>query len=340
MGLSKTDQLTNAKPSAIYSLDWQPLTLSINNVTKFPVYVFIGTTSIPGPRAFTDVIAPFTSYVRDPNGARDFGIRVDTSTDPGAIFPFPVVINFSTGAASSQVPSSIIGGIPSTVYITKVEGIRTASLIDFWAMDDSVLSIALDRIATIRNAAYVASPTLQAVLGPDGSLKAPAFNGTTQYVDFRTPSFTGTWNPALGTLLIWVQMTATEWLTSTPRQIAKIFVDASNFLEILKNNTSSINISYFGTATGATQGVIPPGDNNWLALVITWNRASNRFRAYMNGVQQGLDHAIGNWIGTPTVCTFGVSEVPSRFIAGNMAMGAIWTAELSASEVLAISTAP
>ncbi len=107
MGRRQSYQLTKSEPAKEFNLDWHPLTMSIQNNSKFPVYVNIGSVNFPNSKTFNDVIAPFTGYVADPVGATQFCVVVDNSSDLVSDFTFPVVVTFSSGVASSQSPLSM-----------------------------------------------------------------------------------------------------------------------------------------------------------------------------------------------------------------------------------------
>src|SRR5258707_566144 len=160
-GKRETYRLTNASPSLTISLPWQPQTLVINKTSKYPCFVRVGDKQPASVDSFSDFVPPFTSYVVDPAGSKDFSILVDNSSDPSTPFTYPVIVAFSTGSASAQGP---LNSNFSTGYIAKVQAVQSANEIDFWPLNELSGGGAIDQQNVARNGTYVGPPTLAAAL--------------------------------------------------------------------------------------------------------------------------------------------------------------------------------
>lgn len=98
--------LYNTSPKGSFYITWQPQTLTIENTSKFPVYIGIGRDTV-STGDFDDLLAPNSLYNADPAGATDFAVLIDNSTDPATAFKFPVNVIFSSGGGVGQNPLSL-----------------------------------------------------------------------------------------------------------------------------------------------------------------------------------------------------------------------------------------
>lgn len=330
--------LTNTTPKAYKHVDWTPKTLSIINTSKFVCYVRIGGADIPNSVNFDAAIAPFSSYVADPDRAQDFAFSVDNSLDTASLFNLPVLVTFSTGNADVQGPlSSSLVAPASQAYIAKLLGVQNASLIDIWpTYDQAPTSTIADLISGLRNGQYTVVPNLQGDIGPDQSNKVAVWDGATQSGNLLTASLQSVWNWPEVSILCWVKLSAGQWSSATQYGFFQFFKDGLNEVSLWKSSANNFQWSYKGTG----HGVALTSPSGWIPFVITLSTANNRGRIYVSGTQSGADVAIGAAAaGTLVQARLAALNVPSLFSAGSLFL-AVWTKELTAAEVATISVAP
>lgn len=331
--------LTNVKNSLIINdLGFEARSVAISNYSQFPIYVNVGSESTPSKISFTDVVPPFSSYVIDPAGLSVYAFAIDNSASPFTIFAYPVVLVFSTGSAAAL---SSISFIPPSAsgYAAKVQSIQTASMIDLWILNDTSGVVAVDTINGSRSAAYIASPTLASVLFQDNSTKVATYNGTTQYVNAFTSSFAGAFNGIEGTVLVWMFLTTAQWADTNFYALFSVF-NGTNQIWIQKTGANAARGFY---QTNLNFTITPAAA--WFPMVMTWSQSNGRARVYINGVQSGSDTAVGSggWNGSlPTKADLGALDTgtPVDFYPNALAFAALWSKELTAAEVLTISTIP
>lgn len=144
-------------------------------------------------------------------------------------------------------------------------------------------------------------PTLGAIAGPGASMGNAAFyDSLVDYCQLPAASLDGPFDPNLGTILIWGRVfNSGVWTDGATRYILSLGVDNSNRLRIQKDTTNnSISFTFFAGGVVAARS-ITISSTAWNCFGLTWNKTSNRIRAYLNGVQQGADLAYtGTWAGT------------------------------------------
>lgn len=143
-------------------------------------------------------------------------------------------------------------------------------------------------------------PTLGAIAGPGPSMGNAAFyDGLGDYCQLPAASLNGPFDPNLGTLILWFRVfNSGVWTDGTLRYCVIIAADSSNRIALLKssaNNTFRYLVQAGGTSNTRD---ITISSTAWNCFGLTWNKASNRVRGYLNGVQQGADVSYnGAWAG-------------------------------------------
>lgn len=143
-------------------------------------------------------------------------------------------------------------------------------------------------------------PTLGAIAGPGPSMGNAAFyDGLVDYCQLPEASLDGPFDPNLGTMMIWMKVAnAGVWTDGTFRRVIVFGADSNNRI-ILQKSTPPNTLLFHFVAGGVASSInVTISLTSWICLGITWNKASNRIRPYINGVQQGADLAYaGTWSG-------------------------------------------
>jgi lysophospholipase L1-like esterase len=119
--------------------------------------------------------------------------------------------------------------------------------------------------------------------------------------------------------------------------------DTNNRILLTHEATTINQLGWFYVAGGTVKSVTLSHATNvaggWVHVALTWNKAQDRMRAYINGVQQGATQTgLGTFAGTPATLFLGAaSAVPGNPWSGLLDEVAIWSRELSAVEIAAIA---
>lgn len=164
------------------------------------------------------------------------------------------------------------------------------------------------------------------------------FDGVNDYVEISKTFAPGTSNFTIGT---WIKIPASQ--TSTTGFLGKFRAGSrAGRIGVYYTSTFAKSIIEFdGGVTSTLTSTTAINNNNWYYLVQTINRSGNH-TLYVNGVSQASGVISANsafnidWATPLRMGTFNnASDVPSNFMNGNIAMGHVYTRELSAAEVLA-----
>jgi hypothetical protein len=174
------------------------------------------------------------------------------------------------------------------------------SIISYLPLAETSGSAAEDAYTTNRDGAYSASGlTLNNVSHlAEG---APLFNGSAGYVNWYTTSLRDAFNGAAGTFAAWVKVNGSSvWTDGIARRIVSLGAGASNFVLIAKTALSNqLNFQYGAGGTIETVSVTSYTNTNWFHVVVTWDKAADQFKAYIDGAQVGSTQTgLGTWAGT------------------------------------------
>lgn len=227
--------------------------------------------------------------------------------------------------------------IPSA-YSLKV--LNISGLIAHWPNDELVGVTAGDLSGHGRNGIYTGVTLEQTGIG-DGKTAA-SYNGTTSYTNVYSTSLRDAFSPLAGTVMVWAKVSAVGvWTDGIDRRIINLSVNSSNRVYITKNpSANSLTLLYAagGTAKSRTLTISSIG---WNCFVITWDKAVDEVKAYLNGVQQGVTlTALGTWAGVlaSTTTLIGASATtPTLLWSGLEAHVALWNRALSDAEVATLA---
>ena len=175
---------------------------------------------------------------------------------------------------------------------------------------------------------------------------AYSFDGG-DFVNVYSAALAAALDGAKGWLLEWVRITdAGVWADAAVRTAGRLVVDASNLVLFAKTATANqIVIRYI--AGGTTKQVLDTSlaaTTNWFLLGLTWDKAADEMKAYINGAQVGVTQTgLGTWAGSlnATNCALGADNTAGanghKGLLAHAAVGA--GSALTSAQVLAVYNA-
>lgn len=257
----------------------------------------------------------------DPNFGRDYG-SPNFGRDLGGT-------NFGRGTSSGEVTAP-----PRAWYSTRALATRPANTLSYLRLSDPFGSVAADVSGNGRTGTCVNVALQEPGIG-DG-LTAMGLNGTSSYISWYSTSLRDAFNGALWSLNIWAKIPPAVWLDGTSRRIAILRVNTSNQIS-LRRTTSNNQLEWSYSAGGTANTILRTTDApvDWFCLGFSGNKASDRLRAYYNGVQIDEKSGLGTFAGTlaSTSCCLGATTTaPLNVLNGSLAHAQLWNAELTPAE--------
>ena len=232
----------------------------------------------------------------------------------------------------------IIEGGLNRAYQNLVLNTQPSNLIQYLPMNEQSGTVAKDLSIQSNAAAYS-----NAVLYQNGFVsgeKSVYFNGTNSFINLYTTGFRDDFNGAEGSITIGAKLDE-AWSETTERYLIRLYKDGSNTVRIRKSNSNRITFEYAAGGTIQTR-VLTLSDTGFFTVGVTWSASNDRLRFFYNGVQLGADiTGLGTWSGSlvSTICVIGAASTGAAALwKGWVARYAIWKAELTLPEMLAIGT--
>lgn len=197
----------------------------------------------------------------------------------------------------------------------------------------------IDDVSTNDNDGTYTGATLQSEAFPTGGA-APLFDGVNDYGDLPTAPLGSLVDFDECTISIWYKVDAGALTDATLRNMFQIRRDASNNLQIRKlttDNTLNALISVGGNTDSIS---FTNTDTGWNNIAFRISVSNDRFRVYLNGVQQGATQTgLSAQTGTGLALTvLGAGNTsPLNPFDGNLAHFAIWDRELNDSELASVA---
>lgn len=226
----------------------------------------------------------------------------------------------------------------SGTYANQVNNLDRANLVAGWDQSETSGTTATDSSGNGLNATYAAGITLNAATFPDGT-PMPFYDATGDVVTLPVATLDAPFDPTIGTLMIWLKVRAASvWTDGVAHFAIELGADASNRIFISKSGTNNtLALSY--RAGGAAQtSNITYSATTLTAVHITWNKASDRVRFYVNGTQNGADATgMGVWSGAlsnlwSAMGNF-ISSGGANFWDGYLKYSKLWKSELTAAQI-------
>ena len=201
---------------------------------------------------------------------------------------------------------------------------------------------ATDRSGQANHGVYTGVQLANAA-GPDG-VKVPYFDGINDYVNIYSAGLNTDFNGAAGTLAFWLKVAnAGVWTDGVNRWGPRFVVDASNFVDFVKRNANNtIDLNYKAGGVGLVYSISSHSPTDWTHYALTWDAATDEFKAYINGSQTGVTKTglgvwSGNLLNTATVIGSATTNADGDY-RGWVGPVAIWTKALTSAEILKLAT--
>lgn len=297
-------------------------TYIIENIGILPTAV-----SITVPSGYTLTSSPSGAIL--PGEQDSFTVRFDAS----ASGDISGNISISTGSPNNYT-FAITGH--GNFYFEKVR----SGLIQYLFLNELVGTVANDDSPENNDGAY-SGVTLDAIDSPIPDDRAPSLGLVNLYSVALNSDFSG----AAGSIVIWMKVSgAGIWTDATLRNVIRLLVDGSNFIDIARTATNN-TLRYIYVAGGTTEiRDVTTSSTDWMQIALTWSKANERVRAYFNGVQQGADlTALGVWAGSlaSANCVIGaINTAGTRPWSGYSSHYRLYNRELTADEIIELNTVP
>ena len=149
-------------------------------------------------------------------------------------------------------------------------------------------------------------------------------------------------NKQEGTLFIWYKPESGVLSDGITRNLFAIAADAGgNFIWMRKmGSADTFNLTYRAATTDKSV-TFTNALAGWNNLALTWSKAADEMKAYLNGVQVGSTQTgLGTWSGAlfSTLCTVGAQTTTPTFIwSGWLAHAAVWNTPLTPTQISSLN---
>lgn len=250
--------------------------------------------------------------------------------------------------AYNSVGDSAPSGTAAVAYYQRVLATQAANLITYLRLNEASGTVADNAQGTAaRDGTYssdVSTWPVSTGIGDGNTM--PRFDGANDYVGIGTASFIAAWSGDLYSWVAWLCINnVAVWTDGVERTLVYATPDATgNISRIVKSSVN--NQLIFSHRAGAATAQVIYGTSSTAVMMVgmTVDKANNRMRAFVDGVQVGTDQAItNNWVGvivgTRTLIGARLNTPLNPFL-GSAGHVAYWNRELTPAEMAALATNP
>jgi hypothetical protein len=262
----------------------------------------------------------------------DFGTMIDWLETPD-------------GNAAAAVASAAVGPVAYASYEAKLLARRSTGLIAYWPLDELSGTNADNAQGAARDGTY-SGVALDNADGAGATMgRAGLWDGVNDLCNIYTVSLRDAFNGAEGTLSIWAKISASGvWTDGTEDRIVTLTADGNNSIALRKTSGSNtLNALYAAGGTFEQISVGSQTSTGWMHLAITWSKADDQVKFYINGAQAGSTATtLGTFAGTLNAATtvIGASvTTPLLVWSGNLQHAAIWTTPLTLAQIQELAEA-
>lgn len=231
-------------------------------------------------------------------------------------------------------PVLFSGGSRLAAY--KARTIAT-SPIAYWMLNETSGTTIVDSSGNSRNGTYSGVTLAQDSTNPQRS-PAPLWDGVNDYGNVYSASLAGAVSFNEGCLLVWVKMSAAGvWTDGIARYLATIWRNNDNHFYIQKLTTSN-SLRVLHRAGAASRNVDTTiSTTDWFSVMLSWSFSGNMMRAYINGVQVGLNQTVtttqsGSGLDN-TLCNLGSFNAGGFVHSGYLAHATLWDNPANAAKI-------
>jgi hypothetical protein len=194
-----------------------------------------------------------------------------------------------------------------------------SNLLQFQLQEATGAGTALAKLNGSLNSAYDGT-NVNVVTGQAGAGNIPnAYQyvpASAPYTDIYSAALASFFDPTAGTLFMFVKVTnGAVWADGTTRYILRLRTDASNQIEWFKTTTNNlVSIKYEAGGTVETVNLSGLTTTDFFMVAMTWDKAGDKMKTYLNGVQTGGDQTgLGVWVGAlnSSFTLIGGDQVPA-----------------------------
>lgn len=205
----------------------------------------------------------------------------------------------------------------------------------YWRLNESSGTAVADSSGRGKNG--TASGVTWGVPGIGDGGTAARFDGVNDYVNvYNTDILSGN----TGSLLVWFRRPPGGWTGVTQKTLVSFLGNVvSNQIIIFRNSTQLISRRIAGGATKEVTAALP-NDDEWHAVVLTWDVLGNALKGYLDGTQTGAAQTgLASWTAAvlnTDASTIGVERWGPITTPGawDVAHVALWNVALAAGDVL------
>lgn len=224
-----------------------------------------------------------------------------------------------------------------TTYAERVLATRPASLIQYLMLDESSGTQATDASGNGRHGTYT-----NVTLGEDGigdGRTAARFDGATSVLTNYSSSYAAAWNSQEHSISMW--LSSDDAAGTTNRRAIYQAVNSSNRTYLQATGTV-FSANYQAGGTNAPVARVLTAEMAAAGLFhvgITVSTAGDRVRLFVQGQNVGEASGLGTWAGALSAARTmigAIDSVPTNPWKGRIAHVAVWSAELTASEMAGV----
>lgn len=185
-------------------------------------------------------------------------------------------------------------------YLQKLINLFGGSIVELWPQNEAS-GLVSRGIVNGRNGVY-SNVTLGAQGIGDGNTAA-SYNGTTSFNNIYSAGFWTAFNAANagveGSLLVWAKVSGVGvWTDTVVREIVRLRPNSTDNMPIIRRTATNNQLEFRYSAGGVVEsvGIGSLSSVGWMALAMTWSKAAEEMKAYINGAQVGTTQVtLGVW---------------------------------------------
>ena len=212
--------------------------------------------------------------------------------------------------------------------------------IAYWPQSESSGLVARCLTNPAMNGTYTGVTLANDNTGPFGT-PAPFFDGANDYVNVQTAALAAAFNGNAGTLASWCKVNSgAVWTDGSARYpFYGVVVAGASYFQINKVDPNAMRWRYQAGFVLETVTDWAVTLTSWMHVALTWDKAADEVKAYLNGTQDGVtQNGLGVWGANLLTTTLigATSMVPANAWHGWLGPCAIWNRALAPAEIASL----